>query len=154
MQYSVENSIQITEELLPQTSRRSSKNISYVSLIRKTIDLSFLINFFNLETIQQKFYKNEQNIILSNRLMNWHDLIAPLLGRVELDSHLLQDKLLYINQMGIQSIIDTRGILFNRSQYHPESPSGISIHHFIHQLKLQLAQLSGEKRKLFEDSWR
>ena len=51
--------------------------------------------------------------------------------------------------MGIQSIIDIRSILFNRSNYSTSSTSGISVHHFIHQLKLQLSQLSGEKRKLF-----
>lgn len=157
----VENPIQVTEELLPQKTRRLSKNISYVSLIRKNFDFSYMLNYFDMEYLKDKFYKNEQHIVLSNRLLNWHDLIVPSLRKIEIDAY-SQEKLSYVNQMGIQSIIDTRSILFNRSISYPElgSPSnsgvtsGISVHHFIHQLKLQLAQLTGEKRKLFEESWR
>lgn len=157
----IENSIQVTEELLPQQqSKKYSKNFGYISFIRKNMNFTYLINTFQLDNIKQMFYKNEQNITLTNRLMNWRDLITPSLRKLELEAE-VQDKLVYVNQIGIQTIIDTRSILFHRSynhqhqqQYYSESPSGSSVHHFMHQLKLQLSHLSGEKRKLFEESWR
>jgi hypothetical protein len=152
----VENKLQKVAETHPKRPLRSHQ---LTTRLRRA--LSEKINkksFFSFGNWKEIFYKSEQMMTLSSRLVSWHDLIAPSLAKLEsdLDFH---EKFSFVNQRGVQAAIDTKGLLFATRSEKPivdgvATENCFTIHHFMHQLKLQHSQLTGDHRKRFEESWR
>lgn len=174
---------------LPHSKSRRLRPQQFSIIFRKTISDQFSnFQFHNLQSFYELFYKNEQIISLSSRLINWHDLIVPSLAKLENESS-FQENFIFMNQRGMQTKIDLNSLLFQgksqklfnrKNNLNPHTATislqavtgaavaaatttntpttttatAPTIHHFIHQLKLQHSSLIGEKRKIFENSWR
>lgn len=164
----VEDAIQKVQEATHRRSSHQRKSHQLSVKFRKVLSDTFHFHNpfqnFQYENILGMFFRNEQVITLSTRLVNWHDLIVPSLAKLESDLE-FHEKFVFMNQHGDQAIIDTNGLLFtsrSRTLHHESSmssapfpdPNPTTIHHFMHQLKLQHSRLVGEKKKVFEDSWR
>lgn len=160
LQCPVENSLRKVEDTThPKFRRLRTQQLSVI--FRKAISDRFnvqnILQIFDQEKFMELFFKREQVISLSNRLINWHDLIVPSLAKLESDLDFLE-KFSFVNQRGNQATIDTSGLLFTgRSQKLVSGTlmgNNSTVHHFMHQLKQQHSSLTGEKRKAFEESWR
>jgi hypothetical protein len=179
----VEDTIQKVQEATlprPSSSHRSKSrrqlSIKFRKVLNENFNFQHLFQYFQPRNVLGMFFRNEQVITLSKRLVNWHDLIVPSLMKLESDLE-FHEKFSFMNQRGNHATIDTKGLLFtakSRTLVPPDpesqslvvtppssplsSPSPASapttIHHFMHQLKLQHSRLVGKKRQVFEDSWR
>jgi hypothetical protein len=155
----VENKLQKVEETHPKRRLRSQQlSIRLRKAVSERFNKKSLEQYFSFQFFQELFYKNEEMITLSSRLVNWHDMIAPSLAKLENDFD-FHEKVSFVNQRGTPAAIDTKGLLFTSrnqklSTENIGSENGFTIHHFMHQLKLQHSQLVGDRRKIFEESWR